>query len=142
MPLRIVIWNEVVLNLRKKVIIYGIDIFYNAAGSGNNRESYKDESDLDGLRDSVLLNTCRKLELISDVVYWKLDHILTMRNEVAASHPNVKSIGGYELLGWLQTCVKDVFLPRPPHHLSCGSALGSSRRRPGLSRVKVSATVL
>jgi hypothetical protein len=94
MPRRIIIWNEVVLNLRKKVVIYGIDIFYNAAVSGNNRESYKDESDLDGLRDSVLLNTCRKLELISDVVYWKLDHILTMRNEVAASHPNVKSIGG------------------------------------------------
>jgi hypothetical protein len=36
-----------------------------------------------------------------------------MRNEVAASHPNVESIGGYELLGWLQTCVKDVLQDRP-----------------------------
>jgi hypothetical protein len=36
-----------------------------------------------------------------------------MRNEVAASHPNVMSIGGYELLGWLQTCVKDVLQDRP-----------------------------
>jgi len=36
-----------------------------------------------------------------------------MRNEVAASHPNVESIGGFELLGWLQTCVKDVLQDRP-----------------------------
>lgn len=107
------IWNEVVLNLRRKVVIYGIDLFYDAAVGGNNRSSYRDEQDLDGLKDSVLLDTCRKLELISDVVYRKLDHILTMRNEVAASHPNVESIGGYELLGWLQTCVKDVLQDRP-----------------------------
>lgn len=107
------VWNEVVLNLRKKTIIYGIDLFYDAAVGGNNRYLYKDESDLDGLKDSVLLDTCRKLELISDIVYRKLDHILTMRNEVAASHPNVESIGGFELLGWLQTCVKDVLQDKP-----------------------------
>jgi hypothetical protein len=36
-----------------------------------------------------------------------------MRNEVAASHPNVERIGGFELLGWLQTCMKDVLQDRP-----------------------------
>ncbi|MBI2471581.1 MAG: hypothetical protein HYV59_10115 [Planctomycetes bacterium] len=107
------VWNEVVLNLRKKAIVYGIDLFYDASVGGSNRSLYKDEKDLDGLKDSVLLDTCCKLELISDVVYRKIDHILTMRNEVAASHPNVESIGGYELLGWLQTCVKDVLQDRP-----------------------------
>ncbi len=107
------VWNEVVLNLRKKAVIYGIDLFFDAAVGGKNRSSYSDESDLDGLKDSVLLDTCLKLELISEVVYRKLDHILTMRNEVAASHPNVESIGGFELLGWLQTCVKDVLQDRP-----------------------------
>jgi len=106
------VWNEVVLNLRKKVVIYGIDLFYDAAVGGKLRETYKDEQDLDGLKDSVLLDACRKLELISDVVYRKLDHILTMRNTVAASHPNVESIGGFELLGWLQTCMKDVLQDR------------------------------
>ena len=102
------IWNEVVLNLRKKAVIYGIDIFFDAAVGGRNRDLYNDEDDLGGLKDQVLLDTCRKLELISDVVYRKLVHILTMRNEIAASHPNVEQIGGFELMGWLQTCVKDV----------------------------------
>jgi len=107
------IWNEVVLNLRKKAVLYDVDLFFDAAVGGSNRAMFKDEDDLEGLKDTVLLNTCRKIELISDVVYRKLDHILTMRNEVAASHPNVESIGGFELLGWLQTCVKDVLQDRP-----------------------------
>jgi hypothetical protein len=107
------VWNEVVLNLRRKVVIYGLELFYDAAVGGKNRDSFKDESDLGGLKDTVLLDTCLKLELISDVVYCKLDHILTMRNEVAASHPNVESIGGFELLGWLQTCIKSVLQDRP-----------------------------
>lgn len=107
------VWNEVVLNLRKKAIVYGVDLFFDAAVGGSARASYKNEDDLQGLKDSVLLDTCRKLELISDVVYIKLSHILTMRNEVAASHPNVEKIGGFELLGWLQTCVRDVLQDRP-----------------------------
>jgi len=107
------VWNEVVLNLRKKAGVYGVDLFFDAAVGGKSRDQYKDEADLAGLKDTVLLETCRKLELTSDVVYRKLDHILTMRNEVAASHPNVASIGGYELLGWLQTCVKDVLQDKP-----------------------------
>lgn len=107
------VWNEVVLNLRQKASVYGIDLFFDAAVGGANRASYNDESDLPGLKDSVLLDTCLKLELLSDVVYRKVDHILTMRNEVAASHPNVESIGGFELLGWLQTCVKDVLRDAP-----------------------------
>ncbi|NNJ28058.1 hypothetical protein [Alienimonas chondri] len=107
------VWNEVVLNLRRKVAVYGIDLFFDAAVGGAARAHYKDESDLDGLKDSVLLDTCRKLELLSDIVYRKVDHILTMRNEVAASHPNVESIGGFELMGWLQTCVKDVLQDSP-----------------------------
>lgn len=106
------VWNEVVINLRKKAIFYGIDLFFDAAVGGKNRDFYINEDDLGGLKDQVLLDSCRKLELISDVVYRKLVHILTMRNEIAASHPNVEHIGGYELLGWLQTCVKDVLQDR------------------------------
>lgn len=102
------IWNEVVINLRKKAVMYGIDIFFDAAVGGRNRDLYTVEEDLGGIKDQVLLDTCRKLELISDIVYRKLVHILTMRNSIAASHPNVEQIGGFELLGWLQTCVKDV----------------------------------
>lgn len=107
------VWNEVVLHLREKAKVYGLDLFYDAAVGGVNRKDYKNEEDLSGIKDSVMLDTCLKLEIISSTIYKKLDYILTMRNDVAASHPNVESIGGFELLGWLQTCVKDVLADSP-----------------------------
>ncbi len=107
------IWNEVVLDLRKKAITYGIDIFFDSAVGGKAREFYKSEDDLASLKDAVLLDTCRKLELISDTTYKKLKHILEMRNDIGISHPTNYTINAFELLGWLQTCIQDVLNDRP-----------------------------
>lgn len=107
------VWNEVVLNLRQKAIVYGIDLFFDSAVGGKNRDLYLDENDLSGLKDIVLLDTCQKLELISEIIYKKLSHILIMRNDIGASHPNDSTINAFELLGWLQTCVFDVINDKP-----------------------------
>lgn len=107
------VWNEVVLNLREKVVVYGLEMFFDAAVGGGRRELYATEEDLVGLKDNTLINTCRNLELISDVVYTKLNHILTMRNDIGASHPNSYSINAFELLGWLQTCIQDILNDKP-----------------------------
>ena len=107
------IWNEVVLDLRKKAIGYGLDIFFDSAVGGKARDFYQTEDDLASLKDSVLLDTCRKLELISDTTYKKLKHILEMRNDIGISHPTNYTINAFELLGWLQTCIQDVLNDRP-----------------------------
>lgn len=107
------IWNEVVLDLRKKAIAYGLDIFFDSAIGGKARDFYKTENDLPSLKDAVLLDTCRKLELISDTTYKKLKHILDMRNDIGISHPTNYTINAFELLGWLQTCIQDVLKDQP-----------------------------
>lgn len=107
------IWNEVVLDLRKKAIAYGIDIFFDSAVGGKVRDFYKTDEDLASLKDAVLLDTCRKLELIADTTYKKLKHILEMRNDIGISHPTNYTINAFELLGWLQTCVQDVLNDKP-----------------------------
>ncbi|MBK1612909.1 hypothetical protein CKO44_05420 [Rubrivivax gelatinosus] len=107
------IWNEVVLDLHKKAIAYGLDIFYDAAIGGKARDFYQTEEDLRSLKDAVLLDTCRKLELISDTTHKKLKHILDMRNDIGISHPTNYTINAFELLGWLQTCIQDVLNDRP-----------------------------
>lgn len=107
------VWSEVVLNLRQKAVVYGLDMFFDAAVGGGRRELYSSEDDLSGIKDNNLINTCRKLELISEIIYTKLHHILTMRNNIGASHPNTYSINGFELMGWLQTCVIDVLNDKP-----------------------------
>ncbi|ODA42712.1 hypothetical protein [Desulfosporosinus sp. BG] len=107
------IWNEVVLDLWKKAIAYGIDIFFDSAVGGKARDFYQTEEDLASLKDAVLLDTCRKLELISDTTYKKLKHILEMRNDIGISHPTNYTINAFELLGWLQTCIQDVLNDHP-----------------------------
>ena len=108
------IWNEVVLDLRQKAILYGLEIFFDAAAGGSkSREFYKTKDDLAALKDVTLLDACRKLELISPTTAKKLRHILDMRNDIGISHPTNYTINAYELMGWLQTCVQDVLEDRP-----------------------------
>lgn len=107
------VWDEVVVSLRKKIIFYGLDTFFDSAVSDKFREQYKNEADLPGIKDKVMLDTLKKLEWISDIVYRKLCHILDMRNQIGASHPNTYDINSYELTGWLQTCVKEVIADKP-----------------------------
>ncbi|WP_409277573.1 hypothetical protein [Pseudomonas defluvii] len=107
------VWNEVVLNLRKKTVIYGLELFFDAAVGGKYRDLFESEADLAGLKDKVLLDSCHKLELISETIYKKLTHILIMRNDIGASHPNDANINAFELMGWLQTCVQEVINDTP-----------------------------
>lgn len=108
------VWNEVVINLRKKATVFGLEIFFDSAVGGSKaREFYQTEEHLASIKDSVLLDTSRKLELISDTTYKKLKHILDMRNDVGISHPTSYSINAFELMGWLQTCVKEVLNDNP-----------------------------
>lgn len=104
------VWNEVVINLRKKVVCYGLDYFFDIAISSKYRDDYTKEEDLKRVKDSLLVNTCKKLELFSDILYRKLTNILDMRNQIGASHPTEYAINSYELLGWLQTCLNDVLM--------------------------------
>lgn len=108
------VWNEVVVNLRKKAMMYGLDIFYDTAVGGSKaRDYYTSEDELPALKDSVLLDTCRTLELISDTTYKKLKHILEMRNDVGISHPNNYNINAFELLAYLQNCIENVLTDNP-----------------------------
>ncbi|MDV2910615.1 hypothetical protein R0H03_01855 [Pediococcus acidilactici] len=107
------LWNEVVTNLHNKICLYGIDIFFDSAIGDNLRDQYNDENDLKNIKDRVLLDTCVKLEIITDIVYQKLVHILNMRNNISSAHPNNGQIQPFELLGWLQTCTVEVISVEP-----------------------------
>lgn len=107
------IWNEVVLALHKIVIAYGLDIFFDKAVGTAQRGLYKDEKDLFSIKDRVLLENCKKLELISEITFKKLAHILDMRNDIGISHPTEMQVNAYELLGWVNTCIQEVLLGQP-----------------------------
>lgn len=135
------VWNEVIVNLRKKIVFYGLDLFYDAAVGEKVRDLYTTEEDLSGIKDKTLLDTCKKLELIDDLVYNKLSHILTMRNDIGSSHPNNHAIKSFELLGWLQTCIEDVIVIRPSQAaLTVKSIVDNIKREKAAIRADVIAT--
>jgi len=107
------LWNEVVISLREKVKLYGLDLFFDVSVGADLRETYGSEEDLKLIKDVVLIDNCFKLEIISPVLQEKLKHILYMRNHIGASHPTEETINTQELLGWLQICVTQVIADRP-----------------------------
>lgn len=51
------VWNEVIINLRRKIVYYGLDVFYDNAIESNRREAYRKEEDLSSINDRRLLDT-------------------------------------------------------------------------------------
>lgn len=103
------VWDEVILRLRERAILYGLDYFFdNAIINPNERVGYTDKTDLLRIRDSRFLEVCRNLEIIDSNLFKRLAHILDMRNFVSAAHPNTDNISGFELLSYLDICVTKV----------------------------------
>ena len=60
------------------------------------------------ISDQDLIRAAREIGLISDIGYQQLDLIRYMRNYASAAHPNQNEINAYQLLGWIETCIKEV----------------------------------
>lgn len=101
------LWDETVLELRKRVVNFDLQYFYEVAEkSDKRRQDLKDEDDLPKLDDQKLLNGCREVGLISDIGFQELDLIRYMRNWASAAHPNQAQLDGLQLAHWLGACIK------------------------------------
>lgn len=103
------LWDETILQLRKRVCRYDIQYFFDVAvADPQKRNKLKDEEDLVKIDDSELILAAKEIGLISDIGYRHLDHIKYMRNWASAAHPNQSDITGLKLITWLETCVEEV----------------------------------
>ena len=103
------LWNETIIELRKRVSKYDISYFYdNAVNSPEKRKNLSSEDDLIKINDNELIEGSRKIGLVSEIGYKHLDYIRYMRNWVSAAHPNQNEITGLQLISWLETCIKEV----------------------------------
>lgn len=103
------LWDETVIQLRKRVSMYDISYFYDQAiNNEERRKRFKDESDLSKLEDSELIEGARQIDLISELGFKHLDYIKYMRNWASAAHPNQNELTGLQLVSWLETCIKEV----------------------------------
>ncbi|WP_129590600.1 hypothetical protein [Stutzerimonas stutzeri] len=112
------LWDETVKALRFQVISFDTQYFYSVAEKINSR--YKNLSkpeEIDQVSEHDLLEGCRRIGLVTDVNYQRLEHVNYMRNHASAAHPNDNVIDGYEILGWLTVCLKHAITAEPDHSL-------------------------
>jgi len=102
------LWDETILQIRKRVVQYDLEYFYDNAVAGEKRKRLKDESDLTKVDDFELIKGSKEIGLISDLGFKHLEYINYMRNWASAAHPNQNEITGLQLISWLETCVKEV----------------------------------
>lgn len=102
------LWDETILQIRKRVVQYDIEYFYDNAVTGDRRKRLKDENDLDKVDDYDLIRGAKEIGLISDLGFKHLEYVNYMRNWASAAHPNNSEISGLQLVSWLETCVKEV----------------------------------
>ena len=108
------LWDELVNELRRRVVGFDLAYFYDTAAGGSDlRKSLKTEEDLTRVDDSSLLRAAHEIGMLTDVGYQRLDHIRYMRNHASAAHPNQVSLTGLDLANWLQICINEV-INTPP----------------------------
>ena len=108
------LWNETIVNLRKKIIRFDLDYFLDSIiNDSKRRASLKNEEDLKKIDDWELIKGCKDTGIITDIGYKHLDYIREMRNYASAAHPNQNNIDGLQISSWLQTCIKEVLAKEP-----------------------------
>lgn len=108
------IWDETVVNLRDKVARFDLEYFYDSVITDTTRRlKIKDESDLVKIEEWELIRGCHLTGILSDIGYKHLDYIRDMRNWASAAHPNQNELTGFQLIAWLETCIKEVIAKDP-----------------------------
>lgn len=103
------LWDETIAELRRRVSLYDLAYFYDLAVTApERRKKLQGPDDLDQVEDSELIRAANAMGLISDVGYRQLDLVRYMRNYASAAHPNQNELTGLQLVGFLETCIREV----------------------------------
>lgn len=103
------LWDETISELRRRVAGYDLSYFFDiAVQAPDRRKQLKTVEDLVKVDDFDLIRSANEIGLVSDVGFRQLDLIRYMRNFASAAHPNQNELGAMQLLGWVETCIREV----------------------------------
>lgn len=109
------LWNETISAIRGMVIRFDGTYFLNIAQTVDVKNKNVTIEDLHRISDHDLLETSRRIGLLSDVNYKRLEQINYMRNHASAAHPNDNPIDAYEVLSWIRICIQHAIIAEPDH---------------------------
>lgn len=119
------LWDETIGELRKRIVAYDLNYFFDQAVTDpDKRKDLREPADLTKITDDELIRAAAKIGFISPVGQQQLDLVRYMRNHASAAHPNQHEIGPYQLLAFMETCIREVILlPESPTMVATGRLL-------------------
>lgn len=110
------LWDETIKALRRLASNFDLQYFLIVAHTVNSKyKTLVTPDDLPAIGDHDLLEICRRIGLISDINYKRLENVNYLRNHASAAHPNENSVSGIEMLGLLESCLKYAITATPDH---------------------------
>lgn len=110
------LWDETIKALRRLVASFDLQYFLNVAQTINGKyKNLNTAEDLEAIGDHDLLEICRRIGLVNDINYKRLENVNYLRNHASAAHPNDNSVSGIEMLGLLESCLKYAIVAKPDH---------------------------
>ncbi|MEO3772931.1 hypothetical protein [Micromonospora sp. B9E7] len=103
------LWDETISELRRRVQTYDLAYFYDLAVTApDRRKKLQGPDDLPQVSDFELISAAKSMALVSEVGYKQLDLVRYMRNFASAAHPNQTELTGLQIVGFLETCIREV----------------------------------
>lgn len=110
------LWDETIKALRRLIADFDLQYFLNVAQTINSKyKNLNTIEDLEAIGDHDLLEICRRIGLVSDINYKRLENVNYLRNHASSAHPNDNSVSGIEMLGLLESCLKYAIVAKPDH---------------------------
>ncbi|MEE3952816.1 hypothetical protein [Peribacillus frigoritolerans] len=110
------LWDETIKAVRDLVARFDLQYFFNIAETLSPR--YKNLhviEDMPAVSEHDLLEICRRIGLINDINFKRLEHVNYLRNHASSAHPNENDISGIEMLSLLEHCLKYAINAVPDH---------------------------
>jgi len=108
------LWDETIKALRQLIIKFDLEYFYSVAGELASRyKKLNGEEDLAAISDYDLLDICKRIGLINDVNFKRLEYVNYFRNHASSAHPNDNPISGIDMLNFLENCLKYAITAEP-----------------------------
>ena len=101
------LWDETIKALRHLIVTFDLEYFYSVAGELASRyKKLNGEEDLEAISDYDLLDICRRMGLINDVNFKRLEYVNYFRNHASSAHPNENEVSGMDMLNFLDNCLR------------------------------------
>ena len=108
------LWDEIIKNLREKIVNYDLIYFYSIVEQINSKyQKLNKIEDLQYISDYDLLCALKRIGLIDDMAFHTLENINYLRNNASAAHPNNIELTGLKLVSLLEDGIKYAILIEP-----------------------------